>query len=123
MLSNPLIVPELEDIYGAGRLGDILSGAPYDRILQGGPASGEARWTDEIGSYAHWAAVCRAIDRIEAERRPAAKLNTAVQLIDAARSLYDRLLSRGVNFDPQTGPDHLTSWRDSVVAFRRTAGV
>jgi hypothetical protein len=116
-------VPELEDIYGAGRLSDILSGAPYDRILRGGPAFGEARWTDEIGCYTHWAAVRRAIDRIEAERRPAAKLNTAVQLIDAARSLYDRLLSRGVNFDPQTGPDHLTSWRDSVVAFCRTAGV
>jgi len=123
LLSNPLIVPELEDIYGADRLSDVLSGSPHDSILRGGPAVGEARWTDEIGCLAHWAAVGRAIDRIEAQRRPAAKLNTAVQLIDAARSLYDRLLSRGVNFDPQTGPDHLASWRDSVSAFRHTAGI
>ncbi len=123
LLSNPLIVPELEDIYRAGLLGNVLSGNGYDAILQAGPAVGEARWTDEIGCLAHWAAVGRAIERIEAQRRPAAKLNTAIQLIDGAMTVYDRLRPRGVNFEPQTGPDHLTSWRDSVVAFRHSAGV
>lgn len=123
LLSNPLIVPELEDIYRAGLLGNVLSGSRYDAILRGGPAAGEARWTDEIGCLAHWAAVGRAIEAIEAQRRPPAKLTTAVQLIDAAKSLFDRLVVRGVNFEPQTGPDHLTSWRDSVLAFRHSASV
>ena len=123
LLSNPLIVPELEDIFRTGALGTVLSESNYDDILLGGPAVGEASWTDEIGCLAHWAAVRRAIERIEAQPRPAAKLNTAVQLIDTARSLYDRLLRRGLNFDPQTGPDHLTSWRDSVLAFRQNVGV
>lgn len=123
LLSNPLVVPELDDISRAGLLGSVLSGNGYDTILQRGPASGEASWTDEIGCLAHWAAVGRAIERIEAQRRPAAKLNAAVQLIDAARILYDRLLSRGVNMEPRTGPDHLTSWRDSVLNFRHSAGV
>jgi hypothetical protein len=123
LLSNPLIVPELEDIFRTGLLGNVLSGGNRDAILQGGPAVGEARWTDEIGCLAHWDALGRAIERIEAQRRPAARLNAAVQLIDAAMSLYNRLLSRGVNFEPQTGPNHLTSWRDSLLAFRHSAGV
>jgi hypothetical protein len=123
LLSNPLIVPELDDIYRAGLLNAVLSGDGYDPILRSGPAAGEARWTDEIGCLAHWAAVRRAIERIEAQRRPAAKLTAAVELIDGAMSLYDRLRHRGVNLEPQTGPDHLTSWRDSLLAFRHTAGV
>ena len=123
LLSNALIVPELEDIHRAGLLNNVLSGSDYDEILRTGPAAGEARWTDEIGCLAHWAAVGRAITQIEAQRRPAAKLNTALGLIDGAVAVYDRLLHRGVNFEPQTGPDHLTSWRDSVLAFRHAAGV
>lgn len=122
LLSNPLIVPELEDIYRIGLLNNVLSGSSDDAILQTGPAAGEARWTDEIGCLAHWAAVGRAIAQIEAQRRPAAKLNAALGLIDGAVTLYDRLLNRGVNFEPQTGPDHLTSWRDSLLAFRHAAG-
>jgi hypothetical protein len=123
MLSNPLIVPELDDIFRAGLLNSVLSGSSHDSILQRGPATGEARWTDEIGCLTHWTAVRGAIDRIESQRRQAAKLIAAVQLIDGARTLYDRLITRGVNFEPQTGPDHLTSWRDAVSAFRHTAGV
>lgn len=123
LLSNPLIVPELDDIYRVGLLNNVLSGSDHDAILRNGPAAGEARWTDEIGCLAHWAAVGRAVAQIEAQRRPAAKLNTALGLIDGAVTLYDRLLNRGVNFEPQTGPDHLTSWRDSVLAFRHAAGV
>lgn len=123
LLSNPLIVPELEDINRVGLLNNVLSGSSYDAILRTGPAAGEARWTDDISCLAHWAAVGRAIAQIEAQRRPAAKLNAALDLIDGAVTLYDRLLNRGVNFDPKTGPDHLTSWRESVLAFRHAAGV
>ncbi len=123
MLSNPLVAPELEDIFRAGLLPGVLSGSLYDSILERGPARGEAGWTDEIGCLAHWAAVRRAIDRVERQRDTAARLTTALQLIDSARSLYDRLTARGVNFEPQTGPDHLESWRDATTAFQNTAAV
>jgi hypothetical protein len=123
LLSNPLITPELEDIYRAGLLNNVLSAGTHDAILRGGPAAGESRWTDEMGCFTHWGAVGSTIGTIEAQRRPAAKLNAAIQLIDGARTLYDRLVGRRVNFEPQTGPDHLTSWRDALLAFRHTAGV
>lgn len=123
LLSNPLITPELEDIHRLGLLDNVLSGGRNDSILRTGPAAGEARWTDDFGCLAHWAAVGRAIAQVETQRRHRAKLDTALNLIDQATSLYDRLLSRGVNFEPQTGPDHLTSWRDSLLAFGHTAGI
>lgn len=123
LLSNPLIVPELEDISRAGLLDDVLTGSSYDAILRGNPAAGEARWTDETGCLAHWAAVSHAIGGITAHRRPAAKVNAALELIDRAMSLYDRLRIRGVYFEPQTGPDHLTLWRDAIVAFKHAASV
>src|SRR5207253_551249 len=115
LLSNPLIIPELEDIYRTGLLSNVLSGGDHDAILRGSPAAGEAGWTDEVGCLAHWYALGSVIDRIVAHRRPAAKLDAALQLIDDAMALYTRLQHRGVNFEVQTGPDHLTSWRDSLV--------
>jgi len=123
LLSNPLIVPELEDINRTGLLNHVLSGGTHDAILNVGPAAGEARWTDEMGCLSHWFAVGSAVARIQGQRRTAAKLDTALQLIDGATTLYDRLVRRGVNFEPQTGADHLVAWRDSVLAFRHTAGL
>jgi hypothetical protein len=123
LLSNPLIAPELEDIYRSGLIENILTGGGNDAVLRSGPAAGESRWTDELGCLSHWAAVGNAIGTIEAQRRPELKLDASLQLIDRAATLYDRLISRGVNFDPQTGPDHLTAWRDSILAFRNTARV
>ena len=48
LLSGPLIAPELEDIFRTGLLREALTGSDYDAILLPSPASGEARWTDEI---------------------------------------------------------------------------
>lgn len=123
MLSSPLIVPELQDIHRAGLLANVLTGGAQDAILSTNPAAGEARWTDEIGCLAHWAALARSIEHIRRHRRPAAKVAAALELIDRATSLYGRLMHRGINFEPQTGPDHLTSWRDSIHAFRHMAGI
>jgi len=123
LLSNPLIVPDLEDIYKTGLLREVLSGTHHDSTLQFGPANNETRWTDDIGCLAHWGAVGGAIASIESQVRPVAKVAAAVELIDDAMQLYGRLSQRGVNFEPQTGPNHLSSWRESLVAFRQVASL
>jgi hypothetical protein len=123
LLSNPLIVPELEDIFRTGMIDHVLTGSDFDAILRGNPAAGEARWTDEIGCLAHWAALTRATERITAHHRPTAKVDASLELIDNAMSLYDRIAARGVYVEPQTGPDHLTSWRNAILAFRHTAAI
>jgi len=123
LLSNPLIAPDLEDIYRTGLLREVLSGTDYDATLQSGPANNENRWTDDIGCLAHWGAVGGAIASIESQRRPVAKVAAALELIEDAQQLYGRLLHRGVNFEPQTGPNHLNSWRESLMAFRQATSL
>jgi len=46
-------------------------------------------------------------------------------MIDRAESLYARLAARPnfVNFEAQTGPGHLTLWREAINAFHAIAGV
>lgn len=122
MLSSPLIQPELEDIFRAGRIGSILTGSTHDSILRNGPAAGEARWTDQISCLAHWGSLSRVIQAVSTGRA-AARLDAAIALINGAESLYDRLAQRGVNFEPATGPGQLAEWRNAINAFRTTAGV
>jgi hypothetical protein len=122
LLSAPLVQPELEDIFRAGHIADVLTGSPHDAILRGGPAAGEARWTDPISTKAHWAALDRILTPVSTGRI-ASRVNTALQLVDAAGTLYTRLAGRGVNFELQTGPGHLASWRQALTAFRTAAGV
>lgn len=123
MLSSPLIVPELQDIHAVGLLPNVLTGTDHDAILATNPAAGEAGWTDEIGCFTHWAAVRDAIAQVEAHGRPAGKAASALELIDRASALYDELLHSGVNFETQTGPNHLAAWRDALNAFRQVAGL
>jgi hypothetical protein len=122
LLSAPLVQPELEDIFRAGRIADVLTGSPHDAILRGGPAAGAPRWTDQISCLAHWAALDRVIGAVSTGQ-VANRLDAALRLIDHAALLYDRLAGRGVNFEPNTGPGHLAPWRDAIVDFRAAAGV
>lgn len=122
LLSTPLIQPELEDIYRARRIEDVLTGSSYDAILRGGPAAGEARWTDSISCRAHWTALDRVIRQVSGARI-GNRVGAAIELIDAADMLYTQLARRGVNFEAHTGPGHLASWRDALELFRETARV
>lgn len=123
LLSCPLIVPELEDAYRAGRLADVLSGGSYDNVLAGGPADGERQWTHEVSCLAHWESLATVLGRVNAVAGVPARLARAVRMIEAAQALYTRLEAAGVFFEPQTGPDHLGSWLDSAGAFRQLAGI
>lgn len=122
MLSAPLIQPELEDIFRAGRIADVLTGSAHDAILRGSPAAGAPRWSDQISCLAHWAALDQAIGAVSSGRI-ASRMDASIQLIDRAESLYDRLARRGVNFESTTGPGHLAAWRDAINEFRTTVGV
>lgn len=122
MLSAPLIQPELEDIYRAGLLSEVMTGSAHDAILNGGPAAGEARWTDPISCKAHWAALQQGV-AATSSGRVAIRLNRALSSIAGAEQLYDRLGARGVNLELNTGPSHLGEWRAAIDQFRAMAGV
>lgn len=118
LLSCPLITPEMQDIFLARLLPRVLSGSSYDSFLQNGPSSGEANWSDEISCLAHWFSLNSLSQQIRAQASPSGRIQEAERLIQNAQTLYSNLASRGVSFDPSTGPDHIREWKDALLEFR-----
>ena len=118
MLSSPLITPELQDIYLADLLERVLSNSRYDSILTNGPSTREANWSDEVSCLAHWFSLSAIAQRIEGQADVPARIQEAEQVMRDALTLYRQLVSHGVSFDPQTGPDHITEWLNALQEFR-----
>jgi len=118
LLSSPLIHPELQDIYLAHFLSDVLSGSKHDNILANGPAVGEGNWSDETACLTHWHSLNNLSGQIAMHNTTADRILKALRLIQNARGLYLHLESVGVSFDPTTGPTHLDEWQDGVQEFR-----
>jgi len=123
LLSAPLITPELQDIYLAGLLSDILSGSQHDHILLNNPTSGEPNWTDEISCLAHWFSLHSLSNRVASQSNTNDRIQQALKVIQEARTLYRRLEYQGISFDPSTGPDHIAEWRDAVQEFQGIGGI
>ena len=123
LLSSPLLEPELEDIYSAGRINDVLTGSHHDGILRNGPAAGANRWTDPIACRAHWASLNSIISHVSTGSI-SRRLTAALQLINRAESLYSRLSAQPnfVNFEAQTGPGQLGQWRDAITRIQSGSG-
>ena len=123
LLSSPLINPELQDIYLAKLLPRVLSGSSHDAILQNGPASGEANWSDEISCLVHWYSLNALSQRLSALPTQSGRIQEAERLMQNALTLYTQLSSKNVSFDPSTGPDHIHEWQHSLQEFRKLAGI
>jgi len=123
LLSCPLINPELQDIYMANLFPRVLSGSSHDAILQNGPASGEANWSDEISCLAHWYSLNALSQRFSALPTQSGRIQEAERLMKNALTLYTQLSSQNVSFDPSTGPDHIREWQDSLQEFRGLVGL
>jgi len=123
LLSCPLINPELQDIYMANLLPRVLSESSHDAILQNGPTSGEANWSDEISCLAHWYSLNALSQRLSALPTQSGRILEAERLMQNALTLYTQLSSENVSFDPSTGPDHIREWQDSLQEFRGLAGL
>ena len=123
LLSNPLITPELQDIYLTGFLPIVLSDSIYDSIIANDPATGEANWSDEIACLNHWFSLDVVSQRIDGQPNATARIQEVERIIQTAQNLYRQLESNGVSFDPQTGPRHISEWQDTVKEFRGLSGL
>jgi hypothetical protein len=123
LLSCPLLIPEMQDIFMAGFLNRVLSGTNNDYILSNGPATGEPSWTDASACLTHWECLHSLAQRITAGATPQDRIQEAVRLIGIARVLYTTLRNRTVNFDPLTGPNHLQEWLTGLQEFRGIARI
>ncbi|MCK4786405.1 MAG: hypothetical protein KAV87_21790, partial [Desulfobacteraceae bacterium] len=65
LLSCPLISPELQDIYLAGQLENVLTGTEHDSLLTEGPVAGEGNWSDVISCLAHWGSLTKVLEQVD----------------------------------------------------------
>lgn len=121
-LLNSIFFQELVNCFGAGRLGQVRSGTPYDRMFTTENAPDPDNWRPDQSTLHHWAtlkSLFRIIDGGSIQER----LTNLEQAIAAAEVLYAELRRRGIFFEPTTGPGHLREWSQALTIFRAEARV
>lgn len=115
LLNSVTVLPELDAIYGFGRIADVLSGTAEDHVFaSSAPAS--VNWTLGNATLHHWE-VCQSITNKATD-----DLSTAELMIDEAIQLYGDLRSVGVPFQAGSGPRNAELWSRAAQTFRSMTG-
>jgi hypothetical protein len=119
LLSCPLILPEMQELYSKNLLQHILSGSQYDVILQNGPASGAVNWSDKISCLAHWYSLNALSQRLSALPTQVERLDEAELILNNAMTLYTQLGHLNISFELPTGPNQLRELKNSLKEYRK----
>lgn len=120
LLNSILIIPELDSIYRAGLINEVLSGTSYDSIIRVDPAN--ASWTKDISCLHHWEALHRIIISMTAGA-VSQRLSSISSLIGRAKAIYARLIQNGIIFEQHSDPNHLDQWQRSIQNFKTSTGI
>ena len=120
-LLNSIFLTELEGIYRAAGLGNVLSGTPLDGRFNGNTEPSRVDWPKIEAALHHWH-VLTEITRIPTGTGTTARLDAAQAAVQQAAALY-RQLGSSSSFTPRTDASHLDSWSDGLERFRTQAGV
>jgi hypothetical protein len=120
-LFNSILLSELQDIYDVGYLRDVLSGVPLDSQITGAPEPLAAGWTTPLSQQHHWQTLHALDEALSGRVRP--DLRATIQKLREADGLYLALKAKGVQFDPNTGRDHLMEWVRAIAEFQQMAGL
>jgi hypothetical protein len=124
LFSNLLIHPDMENVFLAGRLGEILSGSHWDQFLTNNqsPAANETQWSDDCSCFAHWFSLSRLSEMLQNYSDVRGKILYSRRLINQADLLYRSLAQSGIEFD-LSASDRLASWRESIRLFCSVIGI
>jgi len=120
-LFNSILLSQLQDIYEVGHLGDVLSGVPLDSQITGASDPLAAGWTTPLSQQHHWQTLHALDESLSGRVRP--DLQSTVQKLRDANGLYTLLEAAGVQFEQNTGRDHLREWPRAIGEFQRMAGL
>ncbi len=119
-LCNSILLSELQSIYEAGRLDDVLSDVFLDNMISNSPQPTEGGWTTPISQQHHWQTLHSLDARLSGRVR--IDLENTVRWLRDADGLYLLLEAAGVQFDRNAGRDHLMEWVRAIAEFQRMAG-
>lgn len=121
-LLNSIFLQELINCFDVNTIDRVLTGTPYDLQFRKSRPSAED-WPSSKSVLHHWATIKRLFDQIgeSHQHNVKSRLDILERLIHDAKQLYVYLKDRGLQFDPATGPSHLSDWSQSVATFRAVA--
>lgn len=120
-LLNSIYLGELQDIYDAGYLDDVLSDVPADAPLKAASSPQGSGWTTIHSQQHHWQTLRTMDDSLSGEVRKDAR--TLTRQLREADGLYRMLEAEGVQFNRFTGKDHLMEWVAALSEFQKMAGL
>lgn len=120
-LYNSVFLGELQDVFDAGYLNDVLSKVALDSQITRAASPQASDWTTAISQQHHWQTL-QAMDSALTGRVQPDLRSTARALRDA-NALFAVLEAAGVQFERATGKDHLTEWLNAIAMFQRASGL
>jgi hypothetical protein len=120
-LLNSIFLQELVNCFDAGMVEDVLTGTQFDLGFRKGRPSSE-EWPPSTSALHHWSTLRRLLSLTE-DSSPKKRFDALEEAVGKARSLYSDLKRSGIQFDPTTGPAHLSEWSQSIATFRALARI
>lgn len=121
LMNTILVNPELNAIYLAKKLGEVLTGTPYDGVMSSGPSG--AAWPLRTSTLHHWATLSRLSTQVTAPRDLKTSLSTIEKLIQQSLATYSDLGTAGVRFDTANSRRDPDLWQRVVTTFRTDVGL
>jgi hypothetical protein len=120
-LFSSILLNELQDIFEVGRLDEVLSGVPLDNLIASASSPQDAGWTRAVSQQHHWQTLGAMDGRLSGRVR--SDLSDTVKWLRDADGLYKQLEAEGVQFDRNSGRDHIEGWLKGIGEFQRMAGI
>ncbi len=122
-LMNSVFLGELEQIEAVGELDSVLSGVDLDDTLRADMSG----WTNANSQRHHWQTLKALEDDYPEEatsnRQVVQRVRELRRTVGEANALYLTLEGQGVQFERNTGKDHLADWASAIQQFQTRAGI
>ncbi len=115
LLNSIFIDEELQAIYQAGLIDNVIMSGTTDSKLRKSPASQE--WTLEEEVIHYWTVVKTVMTEIESKDSIDERLNYLKKIIDDAVATYALLKASNISFHPEAGPQFLSVWQEAITLF------
>lgn len=118
-LLNTILLSELEQIHGFGKLNDVLSNVALDSVISSSTSPESSNWNERVSERHHW----QTLADVDSTFGSGVRRNMrALQIrVAQAQSLYQDLESRGVRFSRNCDSSHLPEWDEAIKEFVRIA--
>jgi len=120
-LLNSVRLSELESIYDAGYLEQVLSDVDLDKTIRESSSPEGSDWNATLSERHHWQTLSSLDEKLSGDVRP--DMGDLVRMVRKAQGLFTMLQAEGVPFDRNTQGQQYKDWLTGIQRFVAIAGV